>query len=224
MQRQVAFIHTAHAAIPPLMAHYTRAAPEIEITNLLDEGVLRFFASGNYRAAEWRFRDLISVALHGHRVEAVVITCSSAPLELVDELRAQCEIPLLKIDVPMAARAVGTGRRIGLALTFPATLRPSSELLTRAAAEAGREIEIVPEIIDSAYDALLSGRPEEHDELVRHGIDRLERRSVDVIVLAQVSMYRVLSKLHGNFAVPILSSIETSVPAVRALLQPVAAE
>ena len=59
MQRQVAFIHTAHAAIPPLMAYYSAAAPEYDITNLLDEGILRFFASGNYRAAEWRFRDLI---------------------------------------------------------------------------------------------------------------------------------------------------------------------
>ncbi len=223
MQRQVAFIHTAHGAIPPLMAYYSAAAPEYDITNLLDEGILRFFASGNYRAAEWRFRDLISVARHGYRAEAAIITCSSAPLELVEELRAQSEIPLLKIDAPMAARAVRMAKRIGLALTFAATLKPSTELLMRAAEEAGAEIEVIPEVIDSAYNALLSGRPEEHDNLVLSAIDRLEQGSVDAIVLAQVSMARVLPKLDGNYAVPILSSIETSLPALRALLTPVSA-
>ncbi len=224
MQRQVAFIHTAHGAIPPLMAYYTAAAPEYDITNLLDEGILRFFASGNYRAAEWRFRDLISVARHGYRAEAAVITCSSAPMELVEELRAQSEIPLLKIDAPMAARAVRIAKRIGLALTFAATLKPSTGLLMRAAKEAGAEIEVVPELIESAYDALLSGHPEEHDNLVLGAVDRIERKgSVDAVVLAQVSMARVLPRIHGDYAVPILSSIETSLPALRALLAPVLA-
>ncbi len=218
MKRHVAFIHTAHAAIPPLMAYFSAAAPEYDIINLLDEGILRFFETGNYRAAEWRFRDLLSVARNGYRAEAALITCSSAPARLVRQLASEVEIPVLKIDAPLAARAVRLANRIGVAATFRATLEPSLELIRDAAVEAGRTVEIIPEVVDDAYRALLCGHPEDHDEMVLTMLDQLAQSGVDAIVLAQVSTARVLPKVRGRYTVPVLSSVDSSLPALRECL------
>ena len=40
---KIAFIHTSPAAIGPLMQFYGEAAPDLEITNLLDDGLLRLY-------------------------------------------------------------------------------------------------------------------------------------------------------------------------------------
>ena len=200
------------------MAYFSAAAPEYDITNLLDEGILRFFDTGNYRAAEWRFRDLLSVARNGYRAEAALITCSAAPLRLVQQLASEVEIPVLKIDVPLAERAVRLAGRIGVAATFRATLQPSLDLLQHAAEAAGRTVELVPEMIEHAYSALLSGHPGDHDELVVSALDQLARSGVEAIVLAQVSTSRVLPKVRGRYAVPVLSSVDCSLPALRECL------
>src|SRR5574341_2358121 len=106
MKRSVSFLHTSPAAIPPLMQYYSAHAPEFEITNGLDDGILRLFAAGNYPAAESRFRDMLAAARGVYRAEAAMITCSAVPKDLMQRLRAAAEMPLLKIDDPMSDQAV----------------------------------------------------------------------------------------------------------------------
>ena len=48
------------------------------------------------------------------------------------------------------------------------------------------------ELIPEAYDALLAGDTERHDRLLMAGVERLAARGAEVIVLAQVSMARIL--------------------------------
>ena len=59
MQRKVALIHASPAAIAPLMQFYGEAAPELEVTNLLDDGLLRLFRSGDEAGAEGRLAEMI---------------------------------------------------------------------------------------------------------------------------------------------------------------------
>ena len=58
---------------------------------------------------------------------------------------------------------------------------------------------------DGAFDALSAGDRERHDELVRAGLRELIA-DVDVVVLAQASMARVVETLPDESPVPILSS------------------
>ena len=217
-KRKVAFIHTSPAAVGPLMQFYAEAAPELEITNLLDDGLLRLLAAGRGEDVRRRLSEMLRAAAETYKPELSMVTCSSVSKEMVDSLAHDFSFPVLKIDYPMARRAVGAGRRIGVAATFPPTLVPTRRLITEAAEEIGARVEIVEEVTPEAYDALLSNDTARHDELLLEAVSRLEGRGVAAVVLAQVSMARVLPKLDGRAAVPVLSSLHTSLEAVRAAL------
>lgn len=218
-KRRVAFIHTSPAAIGPLMQFYTDAAPELEITNLLDDGLLRLLAAKESATARRRLSEMIKAASETYGAELAMITCSSVSREMAEELAGEFALPVLKIDYPLARQAVGAGARIGVAATFPPTLGPTTKLLKEAAAEAGREIEIIQEVSPDAYTALLANDTAKHDELLVGVVERLESQRVSAIVLAQVSMARILPRLEGRVKVPVLSSLHTSLEAVRESLR-----
>ena len=218
-KRSVAFIHTSPPAVGPLMQFYSQAAPELEITNLLDDGLLRLLAAQDLATTRARLADMLRVAAETYRAELALVTCSSVPMEMVVELGTHTHLPIVKIDYPMAQQAVRAGRRVGVAATFPPTLGPTRRLLTTAAAEAGAVIQLVEEVAPAAYDALLTGDTARHDELLTAAISHLAEQDVATIVLAQVSMARVLPRLEGLLKVPVLSSLHTSLAAVRARLE-----
>lgn len=217
-KRKIAFIHTSPAAIGPLMQFYSAAAPELEITNLLDDGLLRLLAAQQRATAQQRLAQMIGAARETYGVELAMITCSSVSLEMVAELRAESALPILKIDYPLAQRAVRAGRRIGLAATFAPAVEPTSKLLAVAAAEAQTSIELVQEVVPEAYQALLANDHARHDQLLLGALERLEQQGAAVIVLAQVSMTRILPQLEGRIQTPVFSSLQTSLAAVRAQL------
>lgn len=218
-KRKVAFIHTSPAAIGPLMQFYSEAAPELEITNLLDDGLLRLLAAKESATAQKRLAEMIKAAVETYGAELAMITCSSVSREMAEQLAGDFALPILKIDYPMARQAVRAGAKIGVAATFPPTLVPTTKLLDDAAAEAAREIEIIQEVSPDAYTALLANDLAKHDELLLGVIERLEQQDVSAIVLAQVSMARILPRLNGRVKVPVLSSLHTSLEAVRERLQ-----
>lgn len=214
-KRKVAFIHTSPAAVGPLMKFYAEAAPELEITNLLDDGLLRLLAAQDEATARKRLTDMIQVAAGTYGAEAAMVTCSSVSKEMLESISEGFELPILKIDYPMARLAVRAGHRVGVAATFAPTLGPTCKLLEEAADEAGAKIEIVQDVTPQAYDALLSGDAERHDDLLLASVARLEEQGVAAVVLAQVSMARVLPRLEGRAGVPVLTSLHTSLDAIR---------
>jgi glutamate racemase len=201
-----------------LMQFYAEAAPELEITNLLDDGLLRLLAAGRAEDVRRRLSEMLRAAAETYRPELAMVTCSSVSKEMSDSLARDFPFPVLKIDYPMARRAVRAGRRIGVAATFPPTLVPTSRLLREAAAEAGTEIEIVEEVEPEAYTALLSNDTKTHDELLASAVERLQNRDVSAVVLAQVSMARALPLLERSTRVPVLTSLHTSLEAIREAL------
>jgi glutamate racemase len=218
MKRSVAFIHTSPAAIGPLMQFYGEHAPELEITNLLDDGLLRLLAAGRAEVARKRLSEMLRAAAETYEPELAMITCSSVPREMSDSLARDFRMPVLKIDYPMARAAVRAGRRVGVAATFPPTLAPTSKLLREAAEEAGAEIEIVQEVEPRAYDALLANDTATHDRLLLDLIERLQSQDVSAVVLAQVSMARVLPLVGERARAPVLTSLHTSLEAIRAAM------
>lgn len=214
-KRKIAFIHTSPAAIEPLMKFYAEAAPDLEITNLLDDGILRLLAAANLTTAQTRLASMIEAAAKTYDAELAMITCSSVSFEMVEELRESFVLPILKIDYPMARRAVRAGGRIGVAATFSPTIMPTSKLIQAAANEAGKTVEISTEIAPDAYAALLVGDTSKHDELLLAAIERLAKQDVSVIVLAQVSMARILPRIENRIGVPVLASSQTSLEAIR---------
>ena len=69
-----------------------------------------------------------------------------------------------------------------------------------------------------AFDALLAGRNEEHDAIVDRALRELAA-DVDLIVLAQVSMGRVVDRPGVRFDVPVLTSPRLGMERVAELLR-----
>jgi aspartate/glutamate racemase len=218
--RRVAFIHASPAALPPVLGYYREAAPDLEITNLLDDGLLRLFAKPDWGTAERRLGDMLDVAREIYCVEAALLTCSAVPREMLERLRLKAGFPVLKIDETLARAAVRAGQRIGLLVTFAPTLEVSRAQLDEAAREAGRSVEVVPRVAPEAYRALLAQDAATHDRLVMAAARELASEGIDVLVLAQVSMVRVLSELKASVKVPVLTSLQTSLDALRKLQVP----
>jgi len=87
-----------------------------------------------------------------------------------------------------------------------ATLEPTRHLLQAQAEAAGKEIETKLVLVEHALQALLSGDGATHDRLVSERALELAGQ-VDVVVLAQASMARVLEIIpEEEREVPILSS------------------
>ena len=218
MPTPVSFLHTSPAAIPPLMQYYGEHAPDLEITNQLDDGLLRYFARGESGAAERRLAQMLATARDGYGARAAMITCSVVPPEVMASLVGSAGIPLLKIDNPMAEEAVKAGRRLGVVITFRPTTEPTTRLLRDAARNAGTQVELTNAVVPEAYEALLGGRADEHDRLLLAKIDELAGQGLDGIVLAQVSMARLLPKLAGRISIPVFSSLPSSLDRIRQAL------
>jgi len=135
----------------------------------------------------------------------ILFTCSSIGAA-VEASAALTKVPVLRVDQPMADQAVQTGKRIGVIATLPTTLQPTTDLVRRRAVAACKEIELSAVLCEGAFDALMNGDAATHDAKVAAALKELVNK-VDVIVLAQASMARVVDSLsQADKKVPILAS------------------
>jgi hypothetical protein len=101
--------------------------------------------------------------------------------------------------------------------TLTTTLGPTADLIRRRAQLAGKEVEITAGLCEGAFDALMSGDAARHDAVVSAALRELSTR-VDVIVLAQASMARVVEGLaEADRRVPILASPPIAVRHLRTM-------
>jgi hypothetical protein len=131
-------------------------------------------------------------ALTDYGVDAVLVTCSSVG-GVVDEIAAEAEVPVFRVDRAMAERAVELGPRIGVLATLPTTLAPTAAVVESAARAAGRDVSVTPRLCEGAFAALDRGDAARHDAIIAEELDSLLEK-VDVVVLAQASMARIAAK------------------------------
>jgi hypothetical protein len=70
-------------------------------------------------------------------------------------------------------------------------LDPTTDLVRRNALQVGKEVVLFPQLCEGAFEALMAGDAETHDKLVGDALKAMSE-TVDVIVLAQASMARVV--------------------------------
>jgi len=135
----------------------------------------------------------------------IMVTCSSIG-PAVEAGAKLIGVPVLRVDQPMADQAIATGKKIGVIATLRTTLEPTADLILRRAEKAGKQIELASRLCEGAFDALMSGDSATHDAKVTVALKEMSQQ-VDVIVLAQASMARVVETLSGaDKRVPILAS------------------
>lgn len=220
MSRQLALIHTVPGLIATFAPLVREHLPDWTPFNIADESLLRIsIREGSMsQATARRVAGYVFSAVDAG-ADAILVTCSSIG-DAVDATRPFCPVPLVRVDEGMAVRAIETGQRIGLLATLSTTLGPTRDLVERTAAARGKAPAITARVCDGAFAALSAGAQDEHDRLVGAALRDLAAE-VDVVVLAQASMARILGGPHGEgIAIPVLSSPELGVLALKARLSP----
>ncbi len=206
MNKKLVLIHT----VPQLLDFFeelcAKRLPNVQTMHVVDEPLLDRVRQRGELAAEdsQHLQRIVEVAAEVG-ANAVLVTCSTIS-PCVDDVRSTVEIPIVKIDEAMIARAVNEGGTIGLVATNPTTLTPTRQMLQAEAAKVGRTIETVPRLVEDAFEALRKKYFSTHDRLVKNEVLELSSQ-VDQIVLAQASTARVLDVIREDERlVPILSS------------------
>ena len=206
MTRKIGLIHTVAPAVPLFNELSAEMLPDVEIINLLDEGLIKdLFARGQYTEGMAKRLGMLASFAVESGAEIVMLTCSSlAPM--VDKARKMVKVPFLKVDEAMADEAVELGTRIGVIATAHTTLKPTSELIKSRAALKKKAVSVEALLCSGAFEAINRGDLTTHDEIVKPRLIELMDR-VDVVVLAQASISRVIAQLSDSERrVPILSS------------------
>ena len=208
MPKKIAILHTSFVFVsvePAINDLIGELIPEAEVIHFVDSDVLATVVreGGISTKSEERMTHLAQAA-EAAGADIIFSACSSLGPAL-DVAARKVSTPVVKIDEAMAIRAANDGTRIGVLATVPTTLGPTSDLIQSKADEAGRSITIERRLCDGAFSILMAGDRDKHDAMVvEQAADLAER--VDLIVLAQASMSRLVDVLQEKTGVTVLAS------------------
>lgn len=204
--KTLGLIHTSATLVPVFAELCAKYIPHVKTFNIVDDSLIKnTIACGELTADTSRRVVNYAGSAQDAGADYILFTCSSIG-PAVEAAAGLSHVPVLRVDQPMADKAVQSGKRIGVVATLSTTLNPTSDLVRRRALAAGKEIELVPVLCEGAFEALMSGDAATHDQKVGDALKKLANE-VDVILLAQASMARVVDTLSdADKKVPILAS------------------
>lgn len=214
----IAAIYTGQGLAERLIPIFKEEMPDVRLVNIIDDSIIAdVIQAGQVTPAV--MRRLVQYYSQAAELGADIIfnTCSSVG-EVADHAQAMFELPIVKIDEAMASEAVSQFERIGVIATLPTTLEPTMRLLHAQAERQGKSITVVDGLAAGAYQALVAGRPEEHDRLIEEAALRVALEA-DAIVLAQGSMIRMEEALRNKVGKPVFSSPRLGVLSVKKMIE-----
>lgn len=204
--KKLGLVHTSATLVPVFAQLCKDKLPGREVFNIVDDSLVKgVMAAGNITPQiSQRVANYLKSA-ESAGADQILVTCSSIG-PAVEAAAPSIGVPVLRVDQPMADKAVQIGKRIGVVATLRTTLEPTADLIQRRAAKAGKQIELTSKLCEGAFEALMSGDGATHDAKVAAALKELSKQ-VEVIVLAQASMARVVDTLAPeDRRVPILAS------------------
>ena len=205
-RKTLGLVHNSATLVPLFAQLCKEILPNVDVFNIVDDSLNKDVVRHGELTPQTARRAVQHIAsAEAAGADYILVTCSSIG-RAVETAASLSAVPVLRVDQPMADRAVQTGRRIGVVATLPTTLEPTADLIQRRAQKAGRQVELTSRLCAGAFDALMSGDAAKHDAMVAGALRALSQQ-VEVIVLAQASMARVVEGLADTEKrVPILSS------------------
>jgi Asp/Glu/hydantoin racemase len=217
MTKKVGFIHTALAPADLIKHQMAEVFPNVRAFHIVDESLLQdLLESGELTSSIIRRLSAHVVLAREGGADLIMVTCSSTSPG-VDVARKLVDVPVLKIDDPMAEKAVEMSDSIGVLATVKTTLIPSTELIKSKATIKDKVIRVESILCEKAFDLLLKGDREGHDRLVKDAaLDLAEK--VEVLVLAQASMSHLAAEIEVAAKTPVLTSPNLAMEAIGRLL------
>lgn len=216
--KTLGLIHTSATLVPVFQQLCSQHLPGVQVFNIVDDSLIKnVIKCGGLRPDTARRVVGYAASAESAGADLILYTCSSIGAA-VETAATLSKVPVLRVDQPMADKAVQTGSRIGVIATLSTTLDPTTDLVKRRAIVAGKEVQVTARLCQGAFDALMSGDTAGHDAMVAKALKELSTE-VDVIVLAQASMARVVDTLHeADKKIPILASPGIAIAHIATLL------
>lgn len=193
--------HTATSNVDVFDALLKQIAPDVPVKHIVDEAVLREAVTAGAVTPQLVQHVNATIADVMRDGDVVLCTCST-----IGGLAEAAGPNVLRVDRPMAEKAVCIGGRIALAATLKSTLVPTRQLIEQVSAEMNKPVEIREWFIESAWPFMQRGDKAGYfAEIARVVENKLQLESVDVVVLAQASMAGA-EPLCAHLAVPVFSS------------------
>jgi hypothetical protein len=215
----LAFLHTSQRHVSTFDDLVRDVDPSLLLRHEVREDLLE--AARHANAITLGVRSSTAEAVQSlARAGARVIVCTCSTLGGVAESVTVPEaVSVLRIDRPMAERAVTSGRRILVVAALASTLSPTVTLLRESAAEQKRAIQLVEVWCEGAWPHFEAGNLSAYAARIAEVIER-EALPGDTVVLAQASMAPAAHGL-AHLDMTVLSSpklgVEAAVSRYRAL-------
>ena len=215
-KKKLVIINTNIMTLDMLNGICARIIPDVEVINIVDESLLREAKEKGVTPNILSKMSMYLQCAEKSGADIILNQCSSVG-EAVDILQKFVSVPYIKIDKPMADKAVELGSNIAVIGTVSSTLIPSCDIIKKAAEEKGKKVNVKPCLLDGVIELLSTEEGKaKHDEIVINEVYKQAEEN-DVVVLAQASMYRIMEKL-GETKVPVLASPEIAITAVKNML------
>lgn len=221
MNQRVAVLHTSfvflnvESSVTDLLGELL---PKAEVLHFVDSDVLATVMREQGISDRSTSRMVhLAQAAEDAGADVIFSACSSLG-PAMEVARRNVETPIVRIDDGMSRKAVETATRIGVLATVPTTLGPTVDLIEQKAVEMGKEIEVERQLSEGAFEILMGGDKERHDEMVVESARKLAP-SVEILVLAQASMTRLAPRLKEETSLEVLTSPRSGIEYVRQVLQ-----
>jgi aspartate/glutamate racemase len=211
---RIALIHALAHSVAPINTAFERDWPEALRMNLLDDSLSADLACsrlGLDATMHERFQRLAQYAIDTGAA-GILFTCSAFGSCIEAVAARHPQLPVLKPNEAMIAEARQGSGRLGLIASFEATLLSMPP-------EFGADVELETALAEGALDALNAGDAAQHDLLIAEQARRLRERGCTRIALAQFSMARARAACEKASGLPVLTTVDSAVRALRARLQ-----
>lgn len=205
MQSHLAFLHTTPVLIDTFDRLVEEADLDLPVRHIVEEGFLtEAREKGISQDLDGRIQGRIGAVIE-EGASVVLCTCSTIGAS-AESANDTADGVVVRVDRPMAEKAVDIGSRIIVAAALESTLAPTRNLILEVASTCKKRIDLIEVLCDNAWSRLEEGDNEGYFSEIASKLK--ERASEgDVIVLAQASMAGA-AKLCQEISIPILSSPE----------------
>jgi Asp/Glu/hydantoin racemase len=200
----IGFRHTAEVHVVTFDALVAERAPERPTTSLVAEDLLVTARSAGLDDASLA-RGVVAALRELEARGAGVIVCTCSTIAGLAEALSGAQVPVLRVDRPMAELAVAAGPRVAVLAALESTIAPTVALLREVAAAVGADVTVDARVVDGAWACFEAGDLDSYSAVIADTCIDVASTG-DVIVLAQASMAGAVARLAEDFPIPVLSS------------------
>ncbi len=212
---RIALIHALAHSVAPINSALQAQWPQALRMNLLDDSLSADLArtgQGLDATMHQRFETLAAYA-EGTGAQGILFTCSAFGPCIEAVAARRPHMPVFKPNEAMVADAAALGCKVGLIASFAPTL-------VSMPPEFPAHVPLATRLVQAAMAALDAGRVDDHDEAVVQAALALKAEGCGAIALAQFSMARAAPRVREAVGLPVLTTPDSAIQALRRRLLP----